>query len=300
MTGARRSTDMKKLLFIINPKAGKKKKDYTTDSLAVFKNAGYATKIVSTRKRADGTLLAKKYGDRVDLIVCMGGDGTLNEVIEGMLEAHCKTPLGYIPAGSTNDFAASLRLNSNPVKQAQFIISHEPRLLDMGCFNGRYFVYTAAAGIFAKTSFTTPQELKNRLGHAAYILSGIKELFHIQRMHLKIDMGVETVEGYYIFAAINNATKVGGIMKLDEELVKFNDGVFELLLVPFPKNPIEFLKLVRKIFRQDFTGKITLKQIQQAKISGCEKIEWSLDGEEEKGGKTIEFHVVSDAVMFIY
>ena len=104
---------MKKLLFMINPKAGKKKKDYTTDILAVFKNAGYATKIVSTRKRADGTLLAKKYGDRVDLIVCMGGDGTLNEVIEGMLEAHCKTPLGYIPAGSTNDFAASLGLNQD-------------------------------------------------------------------------------------------------------------------------------------------------------------------------------------------
>ncbi len=291
---------MKKLLFIINPKAGKKKKDCTGEIIGVFENAGYEVGTIYTRKRADGTLFAKKYSNRVDLMVCMGGDGTLNEVIEGMLEVRSKTPLGYIPAGSTNDFAFSLGLKSDPLKQAEFIVSHEPRLLDMGCFNGRYFVYTAAAGIFAKTSYMTPQKLKNRLGHAAYILSGIRELFHIQKMNLNIDMGAETIEGQYIFAAINNATKVGGIMKLDEELVNFNDGVFELLLVPFPKNPVEFFRLVGQIFRQDFTGKITLKQINEAKITGCAKLEWSLDGEEEKGAETISFHVVSNAVRFVY
>lgn len=292
---------MKKLLFIINPKAGiKKRKNHIDEIVDIFENAGYQVGIKYTKKRADGTEITKKYGSRVDLIVCMGGDGTLNEVIEGMLEADVKTPLGYIPAGSTNDFAASLGLHKDPLKQAEFIVSNESKLLDMGCFNGRYFAYTASAGMFVKTSYTTPQKLKNKLGHAAYVLSGAKELFHLQRLNLKIELEDEVIEGQYVFAAINNSTKVGGIMKLDKENIEFNDGVFELLLIEYPKNVFDFFKIMNKVFVQDFTGKIYFKHITKARITDSTDIDWSLDGEEEKGQEVVEFHVVPDAIHFIY
>lgn len=292
---------MKKLLFIINPKAGvKKNRNYIDDAVGVFEEAGYKVGIKYTKKRLDGTNIAREYGAKVDLVVCMGGDGTLNEVIQGLAEMDIMTPLGYIPAGSTNDFATSLGLKSNPKEQAEFIVSHEAKPLDMGMFNGRYFVYTASAGIFTETSYSTPQKMKNRLGHFAYILHGSRELFRIRSLKLKIELEDKTYEGKYIFAAINNATKVGGIMKLDKESVEFNDGEFELMLVEFPKGPVEFMKLVIKIFTQSFTGKITLEKIKSARITDCTDIDWSLDGEKEKGRAVVDFKVIHDAVNFIY
>lgn len=292
---------MEKLLFIINPKAGlKKNKHFIDDAIYVFEKAGYKVGIKYTRQRADGTNIAMQYGNDVDLIVCMGGDGTLNEVIQGMIEGNVNTPLGYIPAGSTNDFANSLGLELEPKKAAEFIVSHTARPLDMGEFNGRHFAYTASAGIFTKTSYSTPQELKNRLGHFAYILRGVRELFQIRRLKLKIELGDKIYQGKYIFVAINNATKVGGIMKLDKDLVEFNDGVFELMLVEFPKNFIEFIKLAGQILLQKFTGKITLEQIDSARITDCSDIDWSLDGEKETGRAVVNFKVVHDAINFIY
>ncbi len=292
---------MKKLLFIVNPKAGlKKNRNYIDEAVQVFEEAGYKVGIKYTKKRLDGTNIAREHGARVDLVVCMGGDGTLNEVIQGMAEKEITTPLGYIPAGSTNDFAASLGLSSNPKTQAEFIVSHEAKPLDMGMFNGRYFMYTASAGIFTETSYSTPQKMKNRLGHFAYILHGSRELFRIRSLKLKIELEHTTHEGKYIFAAINNATKVGGIMKLDKEAVEFNDGEFELMLVEFPKNPVEFIRLAVKIFTQQFTGKITLEKIKSARITDCTDIDWSLDGEKEKGRAVVDFKVIHDAVNFIY
>lgn len=292
---------MKKLLFIINPKAGvKKNKHFLDQALEIFETAGYQVGVKYTKKRADGTRIAKEYGEKADLIVCMGGDGTLNEVMQGMLEAKVTTPLGYIPAGSTNDFANSLGLKTNPKEQAEFIVENEAKPLDLGRFNGRYFVYTASAGIFTKTSYSTPQELKNRLGHFAYILSGIKEVFSIRRLKLRIETEDEVYDNKYIFVAINNAKKVGGIMKLDKAQVEFNDGEFELMLVDFPKSFIELMKTVGKIFKQDFSGHITFKQIKSAKITNCSDVDWSLDGEKEKAHEYIEFKVEHNAINFIY
>lgn len=292
---------MKKLLFIINPKAGlKKNKHYIDDAVKVFEDSGYKVGIKYTKKRADGTNIARELGNKVDMVVCMGGDGTLNEVMQGMIEGNVDTPLGYIPAGSTNDFATSLGLSGNPKEAAEFIVSHEAQPLDLGNFNGRYFVYTASAGIFTKTSYSTPQDLKNRFGHFAYILTGIKELFHIRRLRLKIELEDRTIQGKFLFVAINNATKVGGIMKLDENMVQFNDGVFELMLVEFPKYSIEFWKLIWQVLTQKFTGKITLIQINSAIITDSSDVDWSLDGEKEKGKQIVEFKVVHNAINFIY
>lgn len=292
---------MKKILFIVNPKAGlKKNKNFIDDAVLVFEEAGYKVGIKYTKQRADGTNIAWKYGNEVDLIVCMGGDGTLNEVIQGMIEGNVDTPLGYIPAGSTNDFAASLGLETDPKKAAKFILSNEAKPLDIGDFNGRHFVYTASAGIFTKTSYSTPQKLKNRLGHFAYILRGVRELFHIRRLKLKIELDHKTFSGKYIFVAINNATKVGGIMKLSKDLVEFDDGAFELMLVEYPKSVMEFLRLCGQVLLQKFTGKITLVQINSARITDCSEVDWSLDGEKEKGRAVVNFRVLHDAINFIY
>lgn len=292
---------MKKLLFVINPKAGlKKNRDYITEAVKTFENADYKVGIKYTKKRYDATEIVKELGSKVDLIVCMGGDGTLNEVIAGMMQGDVKTPLGYIPAGSTNDFATSLGLETEPVKAAEFIIHHKPKKLDLGCFNGRYFSYTASAGIFTRTSYATSQKLKNRLGHMAYILAAVKEIFKIKKIRATVTTDEGTYSGNYIFMAINNATKVGGVMKLNEDLVEFNDGVFELMLIEFPRGPIELVKLVRKVFKQRFTGKITLTQIKEASISVKPTVDWSLDGEKEDGKSTVEFNVVRDAINFHY
>lgn len=292
---------MKKLLFIINPKAGhKKNKHFMDEAIKTFENSGYEVDIKYTKKRADGTRIAIKHGAEADLVVCMGGDGTLNEVMQGMVEGGVKTPLGYIPAGSTNDFATSLGLKTNPKEQAEFLMSHEPRPLDLGMFNGRYFVYTASAGIFTKTSYDTPQNLKNKLGHFAYILSGVKELFHVRKIRMSIELKDRTIEGTYIFTAINNATKIGGVMKLDESIVQFNDGVFELMLVEWPKDPIKLNKILWRIITRKFAGEITFIQIDSAKITSETDLDWSLDGEKEKGKEFVDFKVVHDAINFIY
>lgn len=292
---------MKKLLFIINPKAGhKKNKHFMDQAIKTFENSGYEVDIKYTKKRADGTRIAIKHGAEADLVVCMGGDGTLNEVMQGMVEGGVKTPLGYIPAGSTNDFATSLGLKTNPKEQAEFLMSHEPRPLDLGMFNGRYFVYTASSGIFTKTSYDTPQNLKNKLGHFAYILSGVKELFHVRKIRMSIELKDRTIEGTYIFTAINNATKIGGVMKLDESIVQFNDGVFELMLVEWPKDPIKLNKILWRIITRKFAGEITFIQIDSAKITSETDLDWSLDGEKEKGKEFVDFKVVHDAINFIY
>lgn len=292
---------MKKLLFVINPKAGlKKKKDYIDEIVSVFEDAGYQVGTKYTKQRADGTEIVAKYGNRVDLIVCMGGDGTLNEVIEGMIESNVTTPLGYIPSGSTNDFANSLGLCGNPLEQAKNIMTKEAGLLDIGCFNGRHFVYTASAGAFVKASYSTPQRLKNKIGHAAYVISGVKDFFRLKPMKLKIELEDETLEGEYVFVAVNNATQVGGIMKINEDLVEFNDGMFEMMLIDFPENPFQIVKIINKMFFQDFTGEIKLKQITKARITDCSEIDWSLDGEEQKGQEVIDISVIPNAIKFIY
>lgn len=292
---------MKKLLFIINPKAGKRKnKDVVSKVKEVFEEAGYQVGIKLTKKRADGTEIAKRYGAEADLVVCMGGDGTLNEVMQGLADEKIETPLGYIPAGSTNDFASSLGLSSDPVEQAKFLMTHEAKALDLGVFNGRYFVYTASAGVFTRTSYATSQKLKNVFGHTAYVLAGAKEIFRLKKMQLRIETEDEVIEGKYVFVAINNATKVGGIMKLDKDLVRFNDGVFELLTVEFPTGPISLIKTSAKVLKQNYTGNVRLKQIKSARITDSSNIDWSLDGEEEKGKEIVEFNVVPNAIKFIY
>ena len=207
---------MKKMLFILNPCAGTKKANrFLADILDAFNRAGYQTQVYVTAGNKDATHAVKQFAPGMDLVVCCGGDGTFNETVAGLLETGLSIPVGYIPAGSTNDFASSLKLPLHPLDAARVIIEGTPQPLDIGSFNGRYFSYVASFGAFTKASYTTPQSVKNALGHTAYVLEGIKEIASIRKMPVRLELDGEVVEDDYIFGAICNSTSVGGILTLD-------------------------------------------------------------------------------------
>ena len=217
---------MKKMLFIMNPFAGVKRANrHLADILLTFTQAGYEVITHMTLGRGDATAVAREKGKDVDLVVCCGGDGTLNETITGLLSAGADTPIGYIPAGSTNDFASSLKIPTNILKAAQAIVEGEPVSYDVGRFGDRYFSYVASFGAFTRSSYATPQNVKNALGHTAYVLSGITELSQIRNEHVKMEIDGQTVEGDFLFGAICNSTSVGGILTLDPKQVDMGDDV---------------------------------------------------------------------------
>lgn len=291
----------KRLVFILNPKAGiKKKEGFLVDVINEFEDHNYITEIHYTRAQGDGTRLVLEHGRNADMIVCMGGDGTLNEVIEGIVQGGIASPIGYIPAGSTNDFASSLNLSTQPETAAMDIMTRTPKPIDIGRFNNRYFVYTASCGIFTRTSYETPQNFKNIFGHFAYVLEGIKDLGNVKQLKLNIKYDDKEINGNYIFAAICNSTSIGGIMTINKEKVDFADGLFELLLIKFPKDLIELGIIITKLQNQVYDNSIQLIPVSKLQISNCANIDWSLDGEKEEGQEVVDFEVFHRAVNLIY
>ena len=270
---------MKKLLLIINPCSGKKKACRAlADIVNVFNRGGYDVTVYATAARGDATATVARRAEEFDLVVCAGGDGTFNETISGLLEGGHRTPLGYLPAGSTNDFANSLHLSKDLVQAARDIVEGKPRMLDVGRFNDRYFSYVASFGAFTRASYATSQSVKNALGHLAYILGGIKEIPSIRSRHLKFTLGDGVVlEDDYIFGAISNSTSVAGVLTLSEELVDMNDGVFELLLVRKPHNLLELNDCVLALTTQDYhTPMLTFTSASSVAIEAPEDMDLSL------------------------
>ncbi len=293
---------MNRLLLIMNPCAGMKKANpQLTDILSVFGKAGYECLVFMTQRRGDGVEIAAKYANQVDLVVCIGGDGTFNETISGVCRAGSDTPIGYIPAGSTNDFAASLNLSKHVVHAAQDIVDGEPVAFDVGRFQDRYFTYVASFGAFTKASYATSQNVKNALGHLAYVLGGIKELSSIRSYHLwSILDHDQVVEGEYIFGAISNSTSVGGILTLDPKLVDMNDGQFELLLVKSPENLSSLAEIVRALSVQDYSSPmLTFHTARHLLVEADPQMDWTLDGEYAPGSDRIEIENLHSAVRII-
>ena len=290
---------MKRLLLIMNPAAGTKKANpHLPEILSVFGRAGYACLSFMTQKRGDGTELTARYGAEAELIVCIGGDGTFNEVITGAVRAGIKTPIGYIPAGSTNDFAASLGLSKNVIQAAQDIVAGSPRPYDVGAFRARCFTYVASFGAFTRTSYATSQSVKNSLGHLAYLLGGIKELSSLRRYHvaMTLDDGLRE-EGDYIFGAVSNSTSVGGILTLDPEIVDMNDGKFELLLVKYPKNPAELAEIILSLRSQKYNSPaLVFRPARRLLAEADPGMDWTLDGEYAAGSARIEIENLHSAV----
>ena len=231
----------KKLLFIVNPRAGKtKSRAPLFDAVSIFSKAGYLVRVAETRRHGDATELAERFGGDFDLVVCHGGDGTLNETVNGImrLPREKRPPLSYLPGGSTNDFAASLSISSDPALAAQSAMRLQPRDLDVGVFNEKNFVYVASFGAFTRTAYTVPQDIKNMFGHFAYLLEGVKDLETLCPYPMRLTADGEVFEGEYLFGAVCNSTSIAGLMKLSPDAVDLCDGQFELMLVPVPKTPL--------------------------------------------------------------
>lgn len=281
---------MKKLLLIMNPCAGQRRANrHLADIIALFNRKGYLVTAAMTAARGDGIRLVRELGAGMDLIVCIGGDGTFNETITGLLSAGLDIPLGYIPAGSTNDFANSLKLPTDIRKAAEAIAEGEPVAYDVGRFAHRNFSYVASFGLFTKTSYSTPQPLKNALGHIAYLLAGISELGQVPSYHVKFETDNGTVEGDYLFGAISNSTSVGGILTLDPNVVDMADGKFELLLARKPKNAAELAECLHCLTVQKYNcAMITFLTCSKLHITADPAMVWTLDGEREDGHASIE------------
>ena len=292
---------MKKLLFIMNPFAGQKKANKVLpEILMVFTEAGYDIHICMTTGPGSATRLAAERGGDADLVVCCGGDGTLNETISGLLMAGLKVPVGYIPSGTTNDFASSLKLSHNPIQAAKDIIEGKPVAYDIGRFGDRYFSYVASFGAFTKSSYAVPQTVKNALGHTAYILGGISELSQIRNEHVRMEIDGEVVEDDFLFGAICNSTSVGGILTLPPNRVDMQDGIFEVMLIRAPRNVNEITECLLAVQNQEYNcGMITFLPARKIRITMDPFMAWTLDGEKADGYEEILVENLHHAVRIV-
>ncbi len=280
---------MKKMLFVMNPYAGQRRANrYLADILSIFNRAGYRVESYMTGARGEATDIVRQYAPEMDLVACCGGDGTFNETVNGLLHSEVNIPVGYIPAGSTNDFAASLGLPANILQAAETVVTGEPSTLDVGKFGDRYFSYVASFGAFTRTSYATPQNVKNALGHAAYILGGISELSLLRTEHVKLQLDDEIVEDDFLFGAVSNSTSVGGVLSLDPKQVDLRDGKFEVLLLRSPRELGELSECIRAVQTAEYNCKmLTFTPASRITIWANAGMPWTLDGEMEPGHEEV-------------
>ena len=293
---------MKKMLFIMNPYSGMRRANrYLADIISLFNRADYEVNIHMTAGPGDASRFAENYARDVDLVVCCGGDGTLNETITGMIRCGSSAPIGYIPAGSTNDFAASLNLSTNIMQAVQDILEGQPVTYDVGRFADRYFSYVASFGAFTKSSYATPQSIKNMLGHTAYVLEGISELSQIRPLHVRIEMEDEIVEDDFLFGAISNSTSIGGILTLDPKLVDMADGYLEVFLVRAPRNLTEISECIQALQSQRYNdcAMITFGPARKVHVTADPDMPWTLDGEKFDGQAEIDVENLQHAIRLV-
>ena len=293
---------MKKMLFVMTPYAGiRRAARYLTEILSVFNRAGYEVIIHMTSATGDAFETVRTRAAGNDIVVCCGGDGTLNETVAGLVEAGLDIPIGYIPSGSTNDFAASLKLTTNTVQAAKDIVEGQPFSYDVGRFGDRYFAYVASFGAFTKSSYATPQYVKNALGHTAYLLESINELSQIRKFHIRMEIGDEVVEDDFLFGAISNSTSVGGILTLDPNQVDMGDGLFEILLLRAPRNLLEITECITAVQsgRYNDCNMITFCSADKVKIYADPNMPWTLDGEKFDGAAEVQVENIHHAIRLI-
>ena len=293
---------MKQMLLLVNPVAGlKKAAKHLSEIIEVFNRAGYEVRVYITAQEDDADRIAELMEQPLDLVVCCGGDGTLNTTVNVMLSRKQNIPIGYIPAGSTNDFANSLGLPADVVEAAKRIVHGTPNAYDVGNFPGRYFTYVASFGAFTKASYSTAQNIKNSLGHMAYVLEGIQEISKIRKWHLKLETDTEVLEDDYLFGAVCNSTSVGGILTLNPKLVDMGDGKFEVLLIRAPKNLSEVGECIAALKAQTYDcGMITFRSTGRIQITTGAEMLWSLDGERMEGAENILIENLHHRIVLVH
>ena len=291
----------KKLLFLMNPNAGQRKANkHLPEIISLFNHYGYEVTVFMTTGPGSGVGIVEPRAEQYDLIVCAGGDGTLNEAISGVLRSGSNCPIGYIPCGSTNDFAATLKLSTDGMKAALDIMEGSPVEYDVGRFGDRYFSYIASFGALTQVSYSTPQTMKNALGHLAYVLSGITALPQIRSIPMALELDGVPVEGKYIFGAVSNSTSVGGVLTLNPRLVDLCDGKFEVMLVRLPKDPAELAQCVTALQNGTYDcAAITFRSVSNLTVRQDPAVAWTLDGERADGAQTIRIENLHRAIRLV-
>lgn len=294
--------ETKKLLLIVNPKSGRAKmRGELLRVIEILSSDGYEVTVYPTKERFDATrrVAQLKQGD-TDIIVVCGGDGTLNEVITGLMQSGVRCTLGYIPSGTLNEWSTGLQISKSIPKAAQDILNGEEIDLDIGMFGDKYFSYTASFGAFTEASYSAPQDVKNVLGQAAYFFEGIKSLGNIKPIHLKFVCDEREIEGDFLFGAISNSMSVGGIVKFDEAAVRLNDGLFEVMLIRNPENILSFQSIIDGILRQDLSRDgIEFFHTKEITVIGGEEVAWTLDGEYCAGSPSVKVSNIPSALHLI-
>lgn len=270
------------MLLIRNPLAGSyRAQNKFMEAASVIFKSEYKTYLYSTQYSGDAARIVAETGMNYDVVVCFGGDGTLNEVINGVMNLKRRPLLGYIPAGTTNDFACGLGLSRNIVEAARDVLEGEPVPLDVGCFNNdRYFSYVASFGTFTKASYSAPQDIKNALGYPAYLLEGLKSIGDLHSYVMKLETDDMTLEDEFIFGGVSNSTSMGGILKLDENDVDLSDGLFEVMFIKKPKNIIQIQKLLLAMATRNYEmDQIIRFKTKHLIISSESSVAWTVDGE---------------------
>ncbi|GKH31198.1 YegS/Rv2252/BmrU family lipid kinase [Muricomes sp. OA1] len=272
---------MKKMLFIYNPNAGTGLlKPKLSDVLDIFVKGGYEVTVYPTQRYHDALSKTISYEGDYDLVVCSGGDGTLDEVVTGMSKRDRQVPVGYIPAGTTNDFANSLHISKDMLEAADIAANGVPFPCDVGIFNDDIFVYIAAFGLFTDVSYETKQSMKNVLGHLAYVLEGTKRIFNIPSYHIKVTYNEEVLEDEFVFGMVTNSRSVGGFKGIIGKDVVFDDGEFEVTLIKTPKNPIELNEIIASLVIKQIDSKHMYSfRTGHIRFESVEEIPWTLDGE---------------------
>lgn len=291
----------KKMLFVYNPKAGKAMiRNKLADILDVFTVADYAVTVVPTQKRGDATDIVAAKAEDYEIVVCSGGDGTLCEVVNGMIMSGADTSIGYIPAGSTNDFAGTLNIPNDMVRAAEMIVHGDRFSCDVGQFNDKKFIYVAAFGVFSEVSYSTDQQIKNALGHAAYILSGGKSIINAQAQNMRVISGDLSFEGEFIYGMVSNSNQVGGFQGIMGDGVDLHDGEFEVTLIKDPKSPQELNRIMVALLERNLDNEMMYSFKTSDIIFECdEEVPWALDGEDGGSHKRVHITTLNNAVNII-
>lgn len=270
-----------KLLFIYNPHSGTGRiRLQLSDILEIMVRAGYEVNVHPTQAVGDAAEVAAEQASEYDLVVCCGGDGTLDETVTGLMKSGCRVPLGYIPAGSTNDFAASLNLPKNMKKAAQIAVNGKDFSCDVGCFGEKNFIYIAAFGLFTDVSYQTKQELKNVLGHVAYLLEGAKRIGSHPSYRMRVEYNGGVIEDEFIYGMVTNSLSVGGFKGMTGDDVALNDGLFEVMLIRTPRNAVELNEIIAVLTKlRPESDLIYTFKTDELQISPYQAIPWTLDGE---------------------
>ena len=295
--------DRKRLLFVFNPRSGKGQiRNRLVNIVDIFVKAGYEVVVHPTQFTTDAKRMVAKRAGEFDLVVCSGGDGTLDETVSGMMERENKVPIGYIPAGSTNDFAQTLHIPKDMIRAAEVAVKGRIFPCDVGSFNQDYFVYVAAFGLFTDVSYQTNQNLKNVFGHGAYILEGAKRLADVPSYKLRVEVNGKVITDNFIYGMISNSHYVGGVKNMGLKDAKLDDGLFEVSLIRYPSNPVQLNEILTNLMLPNVldTNHVYHFTTSQIRVECLDRnVPWTLDGEFGGNHRIVEIHSNRQAVQLM-